>query len=117
MFDKFNRRLTLCFPPRIRPLVRVSSIIDIERGETRRGLDFVVVRELGAGQPLSPIRLSMIDEYPEILLYFLVHSFSLSVGLRVIGGGKVAGDTDEFVQVLHELGGKLRSPIADDFLR
>jgi hypothetical protein len=78
----------------------VSPIIDVEWGETRRRLNIVVVGELGTGQPLSPIRLSVVDEHSEILLYFLIHSFSLSVSLRMISGREVAGDSDESTQIL-----------------
>jgi hypothetical protein len=50
----------------------------------------------------------------KVLLYLLIHPLSLPVCLGVVGGREVAGYSDKFVQVLHELSGKLQSSIADD---
>ena len=48
----------------------------------------VIVGELGKGNVLSPGSRVRAVKYPKISFYFLVHTFSFPVGLRVIGGGE-----------------------------
>ena len=47
----------------------------------------VVVLELGHGQEVIPVILSLIDEEAKVLLQLLVGSLSLSVRLWVVGSG------------------------------
>jgi hypothetical protein len=51
-------------------------------------VDVVVVLKLCEGKEVGPIILLLIKEEPEILLEFLVHSFSLPIPLRVVGRGE-----------------------------
>ena len=56
----------------------------------------------------------VVDVDPQVLFNFLIDPFSLSVCLRVIGRGEVYFNVQEPVQVLHEMGVKLRASIMDD---
>jgi len=86
MFHEFNCWLTLCFPSWIRSFVWVSPIVHVERGKTRRWLDFIVVGEFCAWQPFSPVGLPVIDEQSKVLFDFLIHPFGLTIGLGMVGG-------------------------------
>ncbi len=77
-------------------------------------MNSVIVCEFGEGEPVAPVGLSVVDEDPEILLNLLVYSFCLAVCLRMEGGRHVHRDVEHFIEFLHELGDKLRSPIRDD---
>jgi hypothetical protein len=56
----------------------------------------------------------VVDEHSEVLFDLLIHSFSLSVSLGVIGGGEVTSDSDKLVQIPHELSSELQSTVTDD---
>ena len=59
----------------------------------------------------------VINEYPQVLLYFLVDPFCLPVGLWVVGSGGIPFDVQQLVQVLHEVRVELGTPVMDDLLR
>ena len=61
----------------------VRAIHRVEGRHLRRCVLGVVVRELGHGQEVEPIVLLEVDVTPEALLQYLIHSFRLTVGLRV----------------------------------
>ena len=52
----------------------------------------------------------------EVLFDFLVHSFSLSVGLEVVGCGESGTDSEETLEFSSELGSELGTSIRDDSL-
>lgn len=52
----------------------------------------VVVCELGDGQPVHPVVLVVVDVEPKILLQSLVDTLYLTIGLRVVGCGRVVLD-------------------------
>jgi hypothetical protein len=72
-----------------------------------------IVDELGRCQELGPIMGVVGTKDPKIGLYFLIGSFGLTVGLRVISGGK----TDIIMEDSSEFSGESRSelwaPIGD----
>jgi hypothetical protein len=47
----------------------------------------VVILELCEGKEVSPVILPLINEEPEVLLEFLIHSLSLPIPLWVVGRG------------------------------
>ena len=73
--------------------VRGVAVKDFKGGSVVGRVDSGVDNEFGHRKVFVPIILSAADVEAEILLDFLVGSFSLSVGLRVIGSGEVGLDT------------------------
>ncbi len=69
------------------------------------------------GEPFGPVILKVVDEDPEILLNFLVDSFSLSICLWVVGSGYVCLDLEQVIEVFHELGDEHGASVRDDYLR
>jgi len=88
-------------------------MVDIEWGVSHRGMGFVVVRERGGGQPIGPICLSFVDEDTKVLFDFLIDTFGLAIGLRVICGREVRLDTCHGIEVSHELGSELGASVAN----
>ncbi|KIM40813.1 hypothetical protein M413DRAFT_72527, partial [Hebeloma cylindrosporum] len=52
-----------------------------------RGVDVVVVCELGEGNERVPVVLAFVHEQPDELFQLLVDPFCLAIGLRVVGCG------------------------------
>ena len=50
-------------------------------------MDVVVILEFRQGEEVCPVILSLIDEYPKVLLQFLIDPLRLSITLWVIGCG------------------------------
>lgn len=73
-----------------------------------------VNNKLSHGKVLVPVVLSTTNIEAEVLLDFLVGPFSLSVGLRVVGGGEVGLNAEALEEGAHDLGSKLRAAIADE---
>ncbi len=96
---------------------RVSAIQYHEWAFLRSAVDAVVVRELSEREPVAPICLSVVDKDSEVLLDLLVHSFRLSIGLWVKGGGCVRGNVKHSVEFLHELRDELWASVRDNDLR
>ena len=61
--------------------VRVSTCLEEERGVSGGGRDTIVVAEFLYRQPVCPVRLPIIDVYPNERLDFLVESLRLSICL------------------------------------
>ena len=78
------------------------------------GVDTGVDNKFGHGKVLVPVCLSAVDVKANIVLDFLIGAFSLSVGLRVIGGGETGSDSKTFEEVAHELRGELGSTVAGE---
>jgi len=66
---------------------RVTTSVQEERGLLSRGVDMVVVRELGKGDKGVPVILAFIHKQLDILFQFLVDPFCLAVGLWVVSCG------------------------------
>ncbi len=88
---------------------RVSAIQYQERTFLCGAVDAVVVCELSEREPVTPICLSMIDKDSEVLLDLLVHSFGLSIGLWMKGGGRVWGNVEHSVMCSVTASGKRTS--------
>lgn len=69
---------------------------------------------LQSRQESQTIILMIIDEEAKVLFNFLVHPFRLAICLRVVSSGQVTRDTQEGVEILHELRCVLGTPITDD---
>ena len=69
--------------------VRMVTFVREEGGNTSGIVDGVVVGELGDGKEGRPVVLLVRAEGTEDLFEGLVHTFSLSVHLRMISGGEV----------------------------
>src|ERR1700731_3079874 len=77
----------------------------------------VVERELHCGQPLGPIVLEVINICLEIDLDLLVNLLSLPISLWVESGTWVHFHSNHGIELLHEPGYKLETPIAHNFVR
>ena len=65
----------------------------------------------------SPVILMVVDINPQVLFYFLIDPFGLSIGLWVIGRREVPFNVQQLVQVLHEMGVKLGASVVDNLCR
>jgi len=54
----------------------------------------VIVLKFSKGKEVSPIILSLVDEEPEVLFQLLIHLFSLTISLRVVGSGSSQFDPE-----------------------
>ena len=79
-------------------------------------MDVVVVLEFCQGEEVHPVILSLIDEYPKVLLQFLIDLFHLSIPLWVIGCGGCYLNPEHVVQFSSELCYELRSSVGDYFV-
>jgi hypothetical protein len=80
------------------------AVVGEERSLAGRGVDGVVVSELGAGQELLPIVLLVVAKGAEILLKDLVDTLGLTVGLRMERGRQVGLDVEEGQEATPEAG-------------
>ena len=78
----------------------------------RGGVDVVIVLEFHQGEEFQPVVLPLVDKQPKVLLLLLVHSFRLSVTLRVISCGSCQLNPKHPVEfsseLCHELGASVR---------
>ena len=96
---------------------RVSAGIKEEGCLLRGRVDVVIVGELRQGEECVPVVLSFSDEDPQVLLQFLVDSFHLTVGLRVVSGRRCGLNSQQSVQLFHEGGDELRSAVGHNLPR
>src|SRR6266436_1608235 len=73
------------------------------------------MRVLGEGEPLGPVGLCSVSEYPEVLFQPLVGSFGLSVHLGVIGGTDVLFNVQVSAEFPHGGGRESGVSVGDDF--
>ncbi len=85
------------------------SGIKEEWGESGGRVDLVVMGVLCSGEPFRPIVLFIVGVYAQVMFYFLVYALSLTISLRMIGGGGGCFGSNKFVQSIHETGDKDRS--------
>ena len=76
-------------------------------------MDVVVILEFRQGEEVCPVVLSLIDEYPKVLLQFLIDQLHLSVTLQVIGCGGCYLNPECAVQLPSEFCYKLRASVGD----
>ena len=62
-------------------------------------------------QVISPVVLTLVTEDVKILFDFLIHTFSLTVALRVVSCSKTCFDAEVLIQGSHETCSKLRAAI------
>jgi hypothetical protein len=92
---------------------REAAGVRHKRHLLHRGVDMVVVGELGCWQELIPVILFIAREDTDELFELLVDSFSLAVGLWMVSGGGSGFNTDEVPQFVGELGDELQSTIGN----
>jgi hypothetical protein len=61
-----------------------------------------------------PVVVSSVGKKPEVTFDFLVGSFCLAIGLRVVRGGERVGNTKFGIEGLHQACRKLRASIGDN---
>jgi len=82
-----------------RRLMRFKAHLRVSAGVKKEGcllcgrVDVVIVGELCQREECVPVVLSFSDEDLQVLFQFLVDSFHLSVGLRVVGGRRRGFDS------------------------
>ena len=82
------------------------SVVGEERSLAGRGMDGVVVSELGEGEELLPVVLLVVAEGTQVLFEDLVDALGLAVGLWVERRGHVGLDVEESEEVSPEAGGE-----------
>jgi len=86
-------------------------MIEVKGGLACGGAGAVVQDELSQRQPLRPVILVVVDIHAEILSYFVVHLFDLSICLWVVYGREVLFDAKNLANVASELTHKLRAMV------
>ena len=87
------------------------SIKSIERSNFCGRLDFIVICEFSEEEPSGPVFFVMIREGVNVLLNFLIGTFSLTISLGVKGCGEASFDTQEALQLCGELRCELRASV------
>ena len=78
-----------------------------------RQVDVVVILEFCQREEVCPVVLSLIDEYPKVLLQFLIDPLRLSDTLWVIGSGGRYLNPKYMVQLPSEFCYELRTSVRD----
>jgi hypothetical protein len=81
-----------------------------ERGLVGRGVNSVVIGELGERKEFLPVVLLVAAEHAQILLEDLVYALCLAISLRMEGRGHVGRDVEEREEVSPEFG--VEQPVA-----
>ena len=76
-------------------------------------MDVAVILEFHQGEEVHPVILSLIDEYPKVLLQFLIDLLRLSIPLWVIGCGGRYLNPEYVVQLPSKLCYELRTLVGD----
>ena len=76
-------------------------------------MDVVVILEFHQREEVRPVVLSLVDQYPKVLLQFLIDLFCQSVTLCVIGGGGCYLNTKYMVQLPSEFCYELQTSVRD----
>lgn len=96
---------------------RIIGVIRVEGGDLGGGRLGIVVSELQERKVIDPIILLVRAIASDELFDNLVGALCLSVRLRVISGGGLHLDLEEFHQMLKEVGNEDGTAIGDDGLR
>ena len=78
-------------------------------------MDVVVILEFRQREEVRPVVLSLIDEYPKVLLQFLIDPLRLSITLWVIGCGGRYLNPEYTVQFPSEFCYELQTSVGDYF--
>ena len=89
----------------------MAFVESIERSDFCRGLNFIIICEFSEEEPSGPVFLAMVKEGANILLYFLISMFSLTIGLEIKGSREVDLDAQETLQFHSELECKLGASV------
>jgi hypothetical protein len=89
----------------------VSTHVEEEGGVLCGGVNVVIVRELTKRQECVPVVLPFIYKDSNVLFKFLIDTFSLAIGLWMIGGGQQNCDIKEAISFMHEFSHKLGASI------
>ena len=96
----------------LKPILGRHPVSKEERLVLRGGVDVVIVLEFRQGEEFRPVVLPLVDEQLKVLLQLLVHSFRLSITLRVISCGSCQLNPKHPVEfsseLCHELGASVR---------
>ena len=79
------------------------SIKSIEGSDFCRCLDFIVIGKFSEREPSEPVFFMVVREGADVLLNFLIGTFSLTIGLGVKGCGETGLDTQKALQFRGEL--------------
>ena len=74
----------------------------------------IVVCEFAEGEELVPVVLLLVYEEAEELFELLVNSFSLTIHLWVVCGGRHEFNTKKVVELAGEVGDELRASVGQD---
>jgi hypothetical protein len=83
-------------------------------GDFCRRMRFVVICEFHNGKPFMPIVMQGIDVEAKINLEFLIDTFSLTIGLRMIGCRGSTFDAASFIKASDEIINELGTSVTGD---
>ena len=76
----------------------METLVSKEWGDHSGRVGPVVVCELGQGKEIDPVVLLVVDVHPKILFQDLVDTFSLTIGLWMVGSQKVGFDPQQLAE-------------------
>jgi hypothetical protein len=100
---------------RLKPHMREAAGVRHKRHLLHRGVNVVVVGELGCRQELIPV-LFVSREDTDELFELLVDVFRLTIGLQMVSGGGSGFNTDEAPQFAGKLGDELWTTVGNVLL-
>ena len=80
-------------------------------------MDPIIVGEFGYRQPFVPIVLVLIYKESQELLDFLIDPLCLTIGLRVVSGGRHNPDFQQLAEAVCEIQHELGPLVTNDLLR
>src|SRR5467141_2867311 len=92
----------------------VEALVCKEGGDHSSRMRSIIVCKFGKGQEVDPVILLVVDVYPKILFQDLVNSFSLPIGLWVIGRREIGLDTEQLAKRPPEARDEVLPAIGDD---
>jgi hypothetical protein len=106
--------LQLCRAPLLgKQSRRGTTIDDLERRSTKRGVERRVVAELGPGQPLQPCAWTIASDATKVHGDGLVDGLRLAIGLRVERGTHPQLDACKLEELPPNVAGEHRVAVAD----
>ena len=77
----------------------------------------IIVLEFSKGEKVSPVILTLIDKYPQVLLQLLIDPFCLAVSLRMVSSSRSQLDAKNPIELSGEFRYELRSTVRHDLPR
>ena len=99
------------------PASWVLASVKHERGGLGQSVDLVVVGKFSYREPVIPVVLPLVYEEAQELLDLLVDTFSLAIGLWVVGHQGRNFNPEYFAESSHEVRHDLGSPVTDHLFR